>query len=138
MIALALIVVGFGYFFTTRSLAADSKPGQAPRWLDRSLIAATQYSPLLLLASCLSLYFAYRPFATIFGRYMNGGLPSSETDSLRMFWQVRYVPSLIVSALGGMEYIKVWAWIALMAVVLILCPIMLWRSTPRRRSSPVA
>lgn len=138
MMSLAFIVIGFGYFFTTRSLAADSTTARAPRWLDRTLIAGALYSPLLLLASCLSLYFAYRPFGTIFGRYLSGGLPSSETDSLRMFWQVRYVPNLVILALGGSEYLELWACLALVVLLLIPLAIIIWRSTPSRKTNPVS
>jgi|GEM_PF-6728518 hypothetical protein len=138
VLSFALILIGFLYFFIRPVLFSKLHAIGVPRWLDRTLIAAAQYSPLLLLASSLSLYISYQPFGKVFNLFLNGDLPSSQTDSLRTFWQMRYVPNLVIEGLGGSDYLELWGWLAFTVLLLIPLAIVLWRFLPSRKASPVS
>jgi hypothetical protein len=125
---LAVVLLACGYFFTVRWTGVRSVPAT-----DRRVVAIIRYSQLVLLAACLTLYWAYRPYREIYSRFLNGSSPSPGSDGLRNFWQFRYLPNLVISALGGSDLIKVWAWSACIALLGIPIAIIFWRSfSPRK------
>jgi hypothetical protein len=127
VLALALTILGMGYFFTRQWLRFPALP-----LLDSLLTKAARFSPFALTASCVVLYFTYLPYASLYASYMNGTLRSEEGEKLRSFMQIRYLPDRVITVLGGVEGLRIWFWAAITAVLTLVLLAFLWRWTPRK------
>jgi hypothetical protein len=125
ILALAVTLLGIGYFFT-KSWTGLS----APERLDSILTSGNKWGPFLLLASCVGLYASYHPYAATFSNYMNGSLQQGE--QLRSFVALRYLPDLVLSLLGGAAGIRIWFWTAVTSVMCVGLGLFFWRRILRR------
>jgi hypothetical protein len=130
VLALALTILGMGYFFTRQWLRFPALP-----LLDSLLTKAARFSPFALAASCLVLYFTYLPYASLYAGYMNGTLRPEEGEKLRSFMQIRYLPDRLFTLLGGVEGLRIWFWAAVIAVLTL---VLIARRWAPRKARPVS
>lgn len=129
--ALALSLAGAGYFFARHWLAFS-----APRTLDRVLTMAAQWGPFALAGGCLCLYLGYLPYAHLYAGYLNKTMPAQDSEQLRAFMQIRYVPDMVISFFGGAEGLRIYFWGATVFVLAAPLVVLGWRWSRMMKQGP--
>jgi hypothetical protein len=129
---LALLIVGpfavlsFFYVYWHRKIALQDR-GRIDFWA--SIFA--DGAPWLLLASCMLIYFAYHPYASVCESFMKGGLFSPDMET---FVAAALVPHALPD---GVQLIRspYWLWFGTTAILCLIAVYLLWRLTIRRTPS---
>ena len=115
-------LLGIGYFFSRQWLGF-----RASRWLNAFMDGAGKYGPFVLFASCVCLYFTYRPYARLFHDYMYSPGGARSPERIKAFFELRYFPSSVEVWASRIAPLQVLFWIAVIIVLSLVVVGFIWR-----------
>ncbi len=122
VLAMIGTLLGIGYFFTRRWMNIQA----SPRW-NAMMDGAGKYGPFVMFASCLSLYFSYRPYAQTFHDYMYGAGGNQNAEVLRVFLELRFLPSFLADGLSHIAPLNVLGWYVVIGLLGLVVLAIVWR-----------
>jgi hypothetical protein len=133
VLSMAGTLLGIGYFFSRQWLGF-----RASRRLNALMDGAGKYGPFVLFASCVCLYFTYRPYAQLFHDYMYNPGGASSPERIKTFFELRYFPFEVQDWLVKIAPLHVLFWMAVIVVLSLIVLGFVWRWVKAARKPAAA